>query len=93
MLSLTLLVPPSRSQSVIDVLTALDGVHTVVRVPAATVQSGDDLLAAAVEPGVADLVLQRLTAAGDSRLSLTYLVTMAIAGFIASIGAYDISRS
>ncbi|HSJ51938.1 MAG TPA: DUF389 domain-containing protein [Actinomycetota bacterium] len=134
MLSLTLLVPPSRSQSVIDVLTALDGVHTVVRVPAAAVESGDDLLAAAVEPGVADLVLERLAAAGvpgervtlsqrgidvteigrpaegdlwdeaadvvvweevlesaaeDSRLSLTYLVTMAIAGFIASIGVYD----
>jgi uncharacterized hydrophobic protein (TIGR00271 family) len=133
-LSLTLLAPPSRSQSVIDVLTALDGVHTVVRVPAAAVESGDDLLSAAVEPAVADLVLERLAAAGvpgeritlsrsgigvaeigrrqdedlwdegadavvweevleeaaeDSRLSLTYLVTMAIAGFIASIGVYD----
>lgn len=133
--SLTLFVPPERAEAAIEALRHHDGVRNVVRVPAAAVETGEDLIAAAVLPTVADEVLERLRAAGvpserctlsrrgvdlveigrdeggfgylnpgadavvwdevledaaeESRLSVTYLVIMAIAGLVAAIGVYD----
>jgi uncharacterized hydrophobic protein (TIGR00271 family) len=132
---LTLLAPPDLAPGVAEALARLEGVHGVVRVPGAGVPNGEDLIACAVEPEVADGVLERLRAArvpaecvtlsrrgvdlteiggdeaglglwdesadvvvwdevledaaDDSRLSFTYLVIMAVAGLIASLGVYD----
>jgi uncharacterized hydrophobic protein (TIGR00271 family) len=135
MLSLTLLVGPADAARVVDGLVGLDGVHTVVRIPAVAVETGEDLVAAAVEADAADWVVAWLEDAGvprdrvtlsrrgidvseighddarldlwdesadvvvweevledaaeGSRLSLTYLLTMAVAGLVAAIGVYD----
>ncbi|HET7236790.1 MAG TPA: DUF389 domain-containing protein [Actinomycetota bacterium] len=134
-LSLTVFVPADLAEAAIGALRSHEGVRNVIRVPGAVVETGDDLVAAAVVPSVADEVLVRLRevgvstdrctlsdrgidlveigidergfgywdrgsdavvwdevledAAEDSRLSLTYLVIMAIAGLIAAIGVYD----
>jgi uncharacterized hydrophobic protein (TIGR00271 family) len=134
-LSLTVFVQTGLAEAAVGALRSHEGVRNVIRVPGAVVETGDDLLAAAVAPSVADEVLQRLRevgvstdrctlshrgvdlveiggdergfgywdrgsdavvwdevledAAEDSRLSLTYLLIMAIAGLIAAIGVYD----
>jgi uncharacterized hydrophobic protein (TIGR00271 family) len=134
-LSLTLLADRGSADAVVDGLARLDGVHTVVRIPGAAVETGEDLVAAAVEAESADRVVAWLREAGvpasritlsrrgidvsemdrdagpidlwdegadvvvweevlddaaeGSRLSLTYLLIMAVAGLIAAIGVYD----
>jgi uncharacterized hydrophobic protein (TIGR00271 family) len=128
-------VPPDLTPGALEALERFQGVRNVIRIPGAVVENGDDLVAAAVLPTVADEVLQALRevgiaehrctlsrrgvdlveidrdeqvfgywdpgsdavvwdevledAAEDARLSLTYLVIMAIAGLIAAIGVYD----
>ncbi|MGZ8625419.1 MAG: DUF389 domain-containing protein [Actinomycetota bacterium] len=134
-LSLTIFVPEARARAVLDLLVGVGGVHNVIRVPGAAVETGEDLIAAAVEAAAADRVVESLTASGvapdrvtlsrrgidvtemghgeddldlwdegadvvvwdevvedaaeESRLSLTYLVIMAVAGLVAAMGVYD----
>jgi hypothetical protein len=63
-LSLTILVPPGGASAALRVLAGLDGVRNLIHVPGAGVETGDDLVAAAVEATLADEVIERLEAAG-----------------------------
>jgi hypothetical protein len=65
-LSLTLFVAPATAEAALAILRAHEGVRNLVRVPGAAVETGEDLVAAAVTPAVADDVLGRLRAAGVS---------------------------
>jgi uncharacterized hydrophobic protein (TIGR00271 family) len=73
MLSLTLLVAPAEGGRVVEGLVGLDGVHTVVRIPAVAVETGEDLVAAAVEADAADRVVAWLEDAGvpSDRITLS----------------------
>ena len=60
MLHLRVFVPPERADAAIATLRAVDGLHDLVHLPQAEVAHGDDLLTAAVEPIVANEVVERL---------------------------------
>lgn len=60
MLHLRVFVPPERADAAIATLRAVDGLHDLVHLPRAEVEHGDDLLTAAVEPIVANEVVERL---------------------------------
>jgi uncharacterized hydrophobic protein (TIGR00271 family) len=59
-LHLRVFVPPERADAAIATLRAVDGLHDLVHLPRAEVEHGDDLLTAAVEPIVANEVVERL---------------------------------
>jgi uncharacterized hydrophobic protein (TIGR00271 family) len=61
-LSLRVFVPSERVDALLATLRDIDGVRTVVRLPGAEVEHGDDLVTAAIDPTAANEVVDRLRA-------------------------------
>ncbi len=67
MITLTVYAPADLANRVVASMEAMPGVHRLVRLPSAVVRSGDDLVAAGLEPDHADEVIDELLRLGVGR--------------------------